>query len=73
METMDIRDVQERWIDNKNEYDELERKEWATAQEKSAPPDDAGDVVDIDDEEDDEEEELANYIPTSGVTIVRRS
>lgn len=69
MGTMDIRDVQERWIDNKDEYDELERKEWATAQEKSAPLDDAGGGVDIGDEE----EELAKYIPTSGVTIVRRS
>lgn len=69
MGTMDIRDVQERWIDNKDEYDELERKEWAIAQEKSAPLDDGGGGVDIDDEE----EELAKYIPTSGVTIVRRS
>lgn len=67
MGTMDIRDVQERWIDNKDEYDELERKEWATAQENSAPPNDAGGGVDVDDEE-----ELAKYIPTSGVTIVRR-
>lgn len=27
--TMDVRDVQERWLDAKDEYDELERKEWA--------------------------------------------
>lgn len=27
--TMDVKDVQERWIDAKDEYDELERKQWA--------------------------------------------
>lgn len=27
--TMDIKDVQERWLDRKEEYDEMERKEWA--------------------------------------------
>lgn len=25
---MDVRDVQERWVDRREEYDELERKEW---------------------------------------------
>lgn len=69
MGTMDIKDVQERWIDNKDEYDELERKEWATAQESSAPLDDAGSGVDMDHEE----EELAKHKPNSGVTVVRRS
>ena len=28
MTTMDIRDVQERWVDSKDEFDENERKEW---------------------------------------------
>ncbi|KAI5292158.1 hypothetical protein KEM52_006570 [Ascosphaera acerosa] len=28
MGTMDVRDVQERWIDMREEYDELERKQW---------------------------------------------
>lgn len=69
MGTMDIKDVQERWIDNKDEYDELERKELAaTAQESSLPLDDAGGGTNIDDEED----ELAKYIPNSGITVVRR-
>lgn len=27
--TMDIKDVQERWIDRKEEFDEAERKTWA--------------------------------------------
>ncbi|MCJ1343961.1 hypothetical protein MMC31_002160 [Peltigera leucophlebia] len=69
MESMDIRAVQERWIDNKDKYDELDRKEWATNQQSSTSLDDAGGGVDIDDEE----EELAKYIPNSGVTVVRRS
>jgi hypothetical protein len=39
---MEVRDVQERWIDRREEYDELERKEWeeeakiATATKSSA-------------------------------------
>lgn len=68
MGTMDIKDVQERWIDNKDEYDELERKELAMAQESSPPLDDAGGGTNIDDEED----KPAKYIPNSGVTVVRR-
>src|ERR1019366_6596743 len=27
--TMDVKDVQERWLDAKDEYDEQERREWA--------------------------------------------
>lgn len=69
MGSMDIRAVQERWIDDKDEYDELDRKEWATTQATSASLDDAGGGVDIDDEED----ELAKYVPKSGVKVVRRS
>lgn len=31
---MDVRDVQERWIDSREEYDELERKEWEEEQKR---------------------------------------
>lgn len=31
---MDIRDVQERWVDNKDEWDEAERKEWEEEQKR---------------------------------------
>ncbi|KIX08419.1 uncharacterized protein Z518_03075 [Rhinocladiella mackenziei CBS 650.93] len=31
---LDVRDVQERWIDNKEEWDELERKEWEEEQKR---------------------------------------
>lgn len=49
MPTMDIRDVQERWIDSKEEYDTLERRdmeEAAKAQETPSLTDDAGDEDD---------------------------
>ncbi|KEF55525.1 uncharacterized protein A1O9_08275 [Exophiala aquamarina CBS 119918] len=32
--TLDIRDVQERWIDNKDEWDEKERREWEEEQKR---------------------------------------
>lgn len=69
MGSMNIKDVQERWIDNRDEYDELERKELAAAQESFLLLDDAGGGTNIDN---DEEDEMAKYIPNSGVTIVRR-
>ena len=31
---MDIRDIQERWIDNKDQWDEAERKEWEEEQKR---------------------------------------
>ena len=31
---MDIRDIQERWIDNKDEWDQAERKEWEEEQKR---------------------------------------
>lgn len=36
MGTMDVRDVQERWIDQKDEWDERERKEWEEEQKRRA-------------------------------------
>ncbi|KAK5239025.1 hypothetical protein LTR16_012387, partial [Cryomyces antarcticus] len=34
---MDVKDVQERWIDRREEFDELERKEWEE-EAKARPP-----------------------------------
>ncbi|KAM3065759.1 hypothetical protein ACMFMG_010015 [Clarireedia jacksonii] len=65
--TMDIKDVQERWIDHKEEYDELERKQWEeqaklqAEQEASKPAE----------EEDDDLEELARMPFDSGVKVIR--
>ncbi|KAL8880475.1 MAG: hypothetical protein Q9198_002125 [Flavoplaca austrocitrina] len=70
MRTMNVRDVQERWIDRKEEFDEMERKqldEEAKAQETPTLTDDAGEeVVDSD------LEEMRGHIPDSGVKVVRR-
>lgn len=72
MRTLDVRDVQERWIDSKDEYDELERREMEEAAkahgEGQSLPDALGDENDEDDMED-----MARQIPDSGVKVVRRS
>ncbi|KAL8857478.1 MAG: hypothetical protein Q9178_005972 [Gyalolechia marmorata] len=70
MRTMNVRDVQERWIDRKEEFDEIERKqleEEAKANEAPSLTDDAGE-----EEEDSDIEEMQRHIPDSGVKIVRR-
>lgn len=66
--TMNIRDVQERWIDRKEEFDELERREMeekARTGETPSLTDDAGD-------EDNDTEEISRHIPDSGIKVVRR-
>lgn len=71
MGTLDVRDVQERWIDSKDEYDELERREMEEVAkahaELSLPDAPGGDNADEDDME-----EMARQIPDSGVKVVRR-
>ncbi|MCJ1228170.1 hypothetical protein MMC12_004831 [Toensbergia leucococca] len=70
MTTMDIRDVQERWLDSKDEYDEKERRDWEEAQAQEAPSltDDVGDEY-----EDLEADAPERHIPDSGIKVVRRS
>ncbi len=71
MGKMDIGDVQERWIDRKDEFDEIERRELeeeAKAKEAPSLTDDAGD-----EDEDDEIEEIERQIPDGGVHVVRRT
>ena len=71
MQTMDVRDVQERWLDRKEEYDEMEKRaleEEFRARETPALTDDA------EDEDDDAElEEIERWIPNSGVECRRSS
>lgn len=70
MKGMTIGDVQERWIDRKEEFDELERKEEeeaARARETPSLTDDAGE------NDDDDLEEMGSHIPDSGVKVVRRT
>jgi hypothetical protein len=67
MGTMDIRDVQERWIDRKDEFDEKERR----ALEEEARVREAPSLT-SDGEEDDEDEDFEQRLPSSGVQVVRR-
>ncbi|MCJ1397755.1 hypothetical protein MMC11_000951 [Xylographa trunciseda] len=73
MSSMTAQDVQERWIDRKEEIDDMERKaleEEAKAKETHSLANDAGD----DDEDDDDDiEEVERYVPDGGVKVVRRN
>ena len=69
MRVMDVRDVQERWIDSKEEYDEKERKQWEEeAKIRDAPSleDDIGD-----DDDDDEIESIDRRFLDNGIKVVR--
>lgn len=69
--TMDVRDVQERWLDAKDEYDEHELRglqEEAKAREQAAGGEGAGPG-----EEDLDEEMPQGPLPDSGVKVVRKS
>lgn len=73
MGQMDIRDIQDRWIDNKDEWDERERREWEEEQkrreqefEKSAHlPANFGDANDDLDQMD------MSVPPDSGIKVIR--
>lgn len=67
MSGMTIGDVQERWIDRKEEFDEMERLE---AEQVAKAREEAGDVVDG--EFDSEIGEQERVIPASGIKVVRR-
>ncbi len=71
MATMDIKDVQERWIDAKDEYDDKQRRDWeeeAKARETPSLTDDGDE-----DEEEDDVEQIERQASNSGVKVVRRS
>ena len=71
MRTMDIRDVQERWLDSKGEHDEKERRDW----EEEAKAKDIPSATRNGSNEDDFDElaALSGHIPDSGIKTVRRS
>lgn len=68
--TMDIKDVQERWIDAKEEYDERQRKDWEEEAKARATPSVTGEGGEEEDEDD--LEKMARQMPDSGVKVVRK-
>lgn len=68
---LDIRDVQERWLDAKDEYDEQERRELEEQARARGDPSNQGHGNGEDD--DDLMDEFAGPIPDSGVKVVRKS
>ena len=74
MRMMDVRDVQERWLDRKEEFDEKERlalEEEAKAREAPSLVSDAGEEEEEDDV-DEIEEMRRNFAGDSGIKVVRR-
>lgn len=68
--TMDVKDVQERWLDAKDEYDEKERKDWA---EQAKIREEAQKAKDAEvSEEDDDFEGIPLPPGGSGMTIIRK-
>jgi hypothetical protein len=69
--TMDIKDVQERWLDAKDEYDEKERMEW---EEQAKIRDEAERAKEAEFEDDDELDGLPPMPPGgSGIKVVRKT
>lgn len=73
---MDVQDIQERWIDAKEEYDTAEQKEWEEQQRKtalhSAGADTGTTTPDLIPDDDDDFDGMPPPIGDSGVKVVRR-
>lgn len=73
---MSVQDVQERWVDYKDEWDEQERMDLEEEAKAGGvldePGHEEGDDND-DDDDDDDVEEMGNGIPDNGVRVIRRS
>ncbi|KAL9581743.1 MAG: hypothetical protein Q9212_003707 [Teloschistes hypoglaucus] len=73
MKGLNARDVQERWIDRKEEFDEMERKEMEEEAARASGAVGARDGGDDGGEEEDEKmEAMKREMPDSGVKIVRK-
>lgn len=77
--TMDARDVQERWLDRREEMDEEERKAWEEEAKEFQGEDETEDTApekkersDELDEDMKEAEEMMKYIKESGIKVVRK-
>jgi hypothetical protein len=69
--TMDVKDVQERWLDAKDEYDEKEREEWAE-QAKARDDDEKAKPIETGYSSDDDLEGMSLPPDGSGIKIVRK-
>ncbi|KAI0970510.1 hypothetical protein F4678DRAFT_435504 [Xylaria arbuscula] len=72
---MDVQDIQERWIDAKDEYDTAEQMEWEEQQKKSenlAGADTGATTPDLIPDDDDEFDGMPPPRGDSGVKVVRR-
>jgi hypothetical protein len=74
MGTTDVRDVQERWLDSKDEYDNLEREELeeVAKMHEEASKAAMGEGAD-EDEDEDEGMKYGGPLPDSGVTVRRKA
>lgn len=64
---LSIQDVQERWIDAKEEYDEYERRQMEEEAKKTAPD------KPHDEDEDDDLDDFRGFVPDAGVKVIRKS
>ena len=69
--TMDVRDVQERWLDAKDQYDEKERTEWAEQAKIRNEAEWAPDVEYPGDNDDDDLEGMSIPPGAGGIKVVR--
>ena len=69
---MDIGEVQERWIDRREEFDNTERKEREEERRKTEMEDEGGSKNAMQGADDEDDEELDKPFPGAGVKIVRR-
>lgn len=68
--TMDVKDVQERWLDAKDEYDDKERREWA---EQAKVRDEAEKAKEARFAEDEDDLENMSMPLDTGVKVVRNN
>ena len=73
MQGMTIGDVQERWIDRKEELDELEQREREEEEEEEEPPATAPSLTDDAGEDDGSDVEEMGQVPESHIKVVRRT
>jgi hypothetical protein len=72
---MDVQDIQERWVDAKDDYDAVEQKEWEEQQKKRqgfSGAETGTATPDLIPDEDDEFDGMAPPIGDSGVKVIRR-